>query len=87
MTDKLKGFRSKSSQSSHIRKLSRAPYRYIDHYVAQRGRSTVGRFTQRQHEVMDLQSVGDLGPGLELVNISNDPGEVITFLSLFCLYK
>lgn len=54
MTGKFKGFRSKSSQSRHIRKISVAPYRNVNHYEVLRG-----KFTQRQPEVTDLQSAGN----------------------------
>lgn len=46
------------SQNSQIGKTSLAPYRCIDDYETQRRRSKVDRFTQRQLEVMDLQSGG-----------------------------
>lgn len=59
MGAKFKWFRSKSSQNNQIGKTSLAPYRCLDDYETQRGRSKkVDRFTQRQLEVMDLQSGG-----------------------------
>lgn len=59
-TDKFKGFKRKSSQSTQNRKTSIAPYRHIG-TEAQRGRIEVVKFTQRQHEVIGFTIMRDLG--------------------------